>query len=752
MKFPNLPFLEKKEKPQYFLSLIFRTDKLDAFVFQELGKTIKVVSEQEEFFQDSLEKADFEEILDVSDKVISAAEDELNLTTEVSKTIFGLKDSWVENGKIKKEYLDILKKLCESLGLTPVGFLTIPEAVVGLLQEEEGAPPSAILVDVSKNRVNVSLVKAGKIVEAKSSEIHETSVFTVDTLLKHFEVSEILPSKIVLLSEDEDLVQEFISHQWSKSLPFLHLPQITNLLPGFMGKAFVLGIATQMGAQVRDEFEAPSEEPIPAQPNIEQEQAEEEKVEVSPVEEKKETIEYLPAEYFGFMEGKDVGKVPPPQPKVETNEETEAVIEEIPEEVKLEEENRILPATFLAVILPKVKKSLSAISKLFKTIPISKVSSRIPFGLRNIFILAAFVFFLLLVTFYYFLGLKANVTLGIKPQIIEKSQDITFSSSSNFANNTIKGDLVSVSEDGTASTNATGKKETGDKAKGTVTVFNSSITTITFPAQTIITSNTSTKLNFLTTAKVTVASRSADVPPTAGTAIVNVEAEKFGTEYNLPSGTKFLSISGNSDVSAKNDNPFSGGTKKEITAVSKDDLNKLQNDLQKQLEGKAKDDINKKLSQGKSLLSDFVNVSFDKKDFDKNVDDEASKVNLKATLSFQTISYDKKELLDYIKATFQGNTTIDEGNVEISFENIKLKNNNDVSAKMKLKAKIIPSIDKESLAKEISGKSFTSAANRLKNIPQVVDVKIKFSPNIPLLPKFLPRIPKNIRIIILENA
>src|SRR5258708_16347150 len=657
---------------------------MEAFIFEKSGDAMRVVSQQEEFFEDSLDTAEYEEILEIADRVVSADEEEANLGDDVWKTIFGLKETWVQDNKIKPEKLESLKKLCDQLGLVPVGFLTISEAIVGLLQKEEGAPPSAILVDITKNNLTVSLVRAGKVIETKMSEIHQSAAFTVDTLLKHFENVEILPSRIILLSEDEELVQEFVSHPWSKSLPFLHLPQITNLQSGFMGKAFVLGIANQFGAQVMDEFAT-------AQPNVPEEKAAESTVPVlqeneivepaAPVEQTpvnqpvESNIEYVSndaQEFFGFVQGKDVSKIkaPIPEQNIPVADE-EKVTEEIPEEIKLESEGRqILPAGAM-LLLPKVMNFLAGAFAVLKNslTRLYPLLRRLPVKNKGILFLAGPLILLVLLLLYYFLGLHAVATIKVDPKIVEKSQDITFSPTSNFNNNVIKGEFIAVSEDGSTSGGATGKKQTGDKAKGTVTVFNSSTQTITYPAQTKIVSSNS--LGFLTTAKVTVASRSADVPPTAGTASVNVEAEKFGTEYNLPSGTKFPSISGNSDVAAKNDNPFSGGTKKDITVFSKDDAQKLRDDLVKSLEEKAKADMQSKLSANQSILPNFVNEVLTKENFDKNVDDEAKTVSLKGTVSYESLSYDKKEFSDYLKKVFGDG--VDTKNVELSFENIKVK-------------------------------------------------------------------------------
>jgi len=763
MKFPSIPFFEKKEKVEYFISLVFRDEKLNSFVFEQKASVIKIVNSQEEFFVDSLDKTSFEELLDASDKIISQAEDELDLPIEIQKTVFGLKETWVKDAKIKKEYLDVLKRLSNSLGLIPVGFLTISEAVVSLLQKEEGAPPSAILVDVGKNSLTVSLVRAGKVIEAKTAEIHQTPVFTVDTLLKHFAAIEILPSKVVLLNEDEELVQGFISHQWSKSLPFLHLPQIVSLQNDSIGKAFVIGIANQTGAEVLMEFE-----PSPPASDSEDrggtafEETDEHKEQLDqnpitepepiepgePIEPVESQIQFINSpDYFGFT-NKDVADSQPPKTEKVENVESQ-VFEEIPEEVKLEEtQKQTLPAD-LFVVLPKIKNFLIQLLSRIKKISL-RLSQDFPIKNRGILFLAAPLLVLLLLIVYYFFYLSANVKIFVKPRIVEKNQDIVFSTtSSDFKNNTIKGDFVLATEDGTSSTNATGTKETGDKAKGTVTIFNSTDTTVTFPAASkLISSN---NLTFLTLDKATIASQSGDVfsSKTPGKTNVNVESLNFGTENNLPSGTKF-SIGSNSLIAAKNDNPFSGGTKKEITVISKDDIAKVQNDLIKSLEEKAKNDIKGKLAAGLDLLPNFTSESLDKKSLDKEADVEAKTVTLTGTVSYETLSYDKNEFLFFLKTIFSQDQSIDRDNVILSFENLK-KSGGQVSAKMNVKVKIIPKIDIQSLSKKITGGSFVKAKNELTAIDQVKDVEIKFSPNIGFLPKNLPRISKNIKIIILEN-
>jgi hypothetical protein len=66
--------------------------------------------------------------------------------------------------------------------------------------------------------------------------------------LKFFTSVEVLPSRILLLNADpdEELDQQFITHQWSKSLPFLHMPHVSLLGEHFDAVASVYGAASQM--------------------------------------------------------------------------------------------------------------------------------------------------------------------------------------------------------------------------------------------------------------------------------------------------------------------------------------------------------------------------------------------------------------------------------------------------------------------------------------------------------------------------
>lgn len=755
-----VPFLEKKEKPDYYLGLILRNEIVTSVIFEKIGNTIKYIGHDQEEFDTTIEDQDSEGFLNTLDKVITKGEAALPENAETHKTIFALKDNWVEDNKIKKEYLEKLKKASDELNLNPIGFVIFSESIINLVQKEEGAPVTAILADIGKKYVTVSLIKAGKILEVRSSEIHETASYTVDTLLKHFQTPEVMPSKILLLgSEEDELTQEFISHPWSKSLPFLHLPQIVSLPQDAPIKATLLGASTQMDTQL-----------VYTPPNMDEEMEEKiqplEKGEVieKPSVENKPSLEYVDKdnslEFFGFSENADVSKIQPTPKKTQEQIPNEVVkdnFSQVPEEVKLEEEKENVPVN-AALTTEKIKKFLPIFLASLKKIKVKEIIDFVKTktsGNRKILLIPlAIILLLLVILYFYFFTTKATVTLLLTPKSESKTaQSITFSSSSptDISNSIIATDFVSVTETGSITANVTGKKDVGTPAKGSVTVFNNDSNPVTFPSGTTITSSNS--LNFTLDKAVTVASASGDIfsGTTPGTTSVLVTASDIGGDYNLPSGTKFT-IGSDSNVAAKNDNAFSGGTKKQATVVSKDDQQALLSKLPKQLESKAKDDISKKAMSGKTILPTFIQESVTDKSFNKNVDDQASQLTLKGTVSFKAASYDNSDVLTLAKTVFtSSDAVLGKDNLEISAKNISVEKNNDVSADLTIKAKLFPKLDQNSLKQQIAGSSVLKATNMLSNIPQVESVNIAISPNIPFLPKNLPGNIKNIIINLSEK-
>jgi len=737
----NLPFIKnfnKKILPSYFLVLILRDEKAQAVIFEEIEGKAKIIGRKEEYFSSSIDEASSDEFLEVLDKAISQAESSLPENIQTQKTIFGVKESWTDKDQIKKEYLAKLKKASEELGLTPIGFLVISQAISHLLQKEEGAPISAILAEVNRKTVTITLIRAGKIIETKSSEIHESIPFTVDTVLKHFNIPEILPSRIIIFNGKEDLTQEFISHTWSKSLPFLHLPQITNLPSGFDANSVLVGAAVQMG------FEVLAEE-MPQKSRLNEKHIE------NPDEISSEN-KTAGSDAFGFLRNIDVAKMPG------EFQEKEGDIPQIPQaqEVSptttpyIKKAASILIAITNATLMLVGKINIKKILLFFSKIPKGKITILVPLILFVITALIA----------SYFVFLKGTIEITVGPKIIERNKNILFSATdkTDSSKNIIKGEFVFVSEDGSVSIAATGKKDVGVNAKGSITIYNGSDISRTLAQGTIL--RASNGLEFTLDSPINikaVASHSANENPPPEKTTANVTANQLGKESNFPSGTKFsVSSFSASDLIAINGDPFSGGTKKEVTVVSKNDSAKLEEDLPKQLENKAKETLKNRIGQNKILLPNFISKSLSKKSLNARIGDEVNQITLTGTVEYQGLSYDKNDLIVFSKSLLEKNVPktqeINYNNIKTSVLDIKSKNDEEVEANINIKALLVPKISESKLTKDLQGKSFKNAEDALYKLPQVANVTIKLSPNLPFLPKTLPSRGSNIKILIKING
>lgn len=746
MKLIKPAFMDKKEEEkEYFLSLILRNEKATAVVFEKTGNQVKFVGKGERNFTDTIEKADSEEFLDALDKAIGEAESVLPPNVETHKTLFALKASWVEDNKIKKERLDLLKKADSELSLNPIGFLVFAESVVNLVQKDEGAPVSAILAEVGEKYLTAYLVKGGRVIEARTSEIHESTAHSLDLVLKHFQATEVMPARILILADtEEDLTQEFIGFSWSKSIPFLHIPQIQSLPEESDVKAVLLGAAVQMNANLIFDAQSVENNQAPGE-NVEEEEKSDETQEVQKESDAKEL--------FGFVEGADVIKSQPKNPMEHSKEQAEILEEvspEIPEEIKESYEQPENMGSVGVSMVDKLKVTAAAVFASFRKFNFKKIPIG-NFGQRNILIIPI-ILTVLVIAFLFILSLnaKAKVEIFVNPKDEQKNASVTFSpnGSTNLDENTLKVNLVSVNESGQTTINTSGKQDVGEKAKGTVTIFNNDTDSISLSSGTTITASSGQK--FTLDSAVKVASASGDIfsGTKPGTTDVKVTAAGIGPEYNLPSGTKFT-VGSSTTAAGKNDSAFSGGTKKSVTVVSKDDISKAEQELPKSLSEKAKGDLSQKVEDGFTLLPDFVNTDLSSEDFSNKLNDQSDSLTLKANVSFNFISYKNSEMQDLVSRILNDpNFSLDKSDLNISAKNLKVLKNKDISATLNIDAKLLPKIDNDLLSKQIAGESILKARNQITNINQVADTTITISPHIPFLSNTLPKNPKNIQIVI----
>ncbi|HSW47498.1 MAG TPA: baseplate J/gp47 family protein, partial [Candidatus Saccharimonadales bacterium] len=759
----KLPFLNnKKTDKEYYLGLILDDEKATAVIIEEALGKIKNISRHSEHLPSMLEVIPEDDLIKIVDRTISKAEEVLPPNIETHKTIFGVKENWVEqeSKKIKKDYLAKLKKVCDALDLSPIGFMVIGEAIANMMQHDEGSPLSAILVDVSKNNAYITLFRGGQISESASGAIEHSIPATVDNLLKRF-TAPVLPTKIILLHtlEAKALSQHFINHEWSKSLPFLHVPQISVLPIDYEARAITYGASQQMGFEVIDVSEKIHD--IEDSSQDEKDTEEKENEEQPPIHNKTDEAG------FGFMLDQDVSKQTRPEvlpeilPKTELKK-ADAVetFDKSVEHENLEDESlkKDLDAEDYteekkdSKIQQKIMTTYSGIIGILQNISFPKITKSLGIFSKNkglklpVIIIGAFLILVAIISLFYFYKVKATIVLSVKPNVVTQNANVTFSSNAgnDFSKNIIAAKSVSTSIDGEVSTDATGKKDTGNKAKGSVTIYNNSDSSVSLSSGTSLKS--SNNLTFTTDKDINIASASGDIfsGTKPGTVDVSVTAKDIGTESNLPSGSKFT-VGSNTNLAAKNDSAFSGGNKKAITVVSSSDLAKLKTDLSKSLEKNATDELSKKIGSEEKLLPGFSDTTLSKTKFDKGVDDEAKQVKLNATVNFNAISYQNSDLENFDKSILKDHFTQDISFADNSLKNevtdVKAGDNNEEKATLKITAGLLPKIDNNEVVNKLKNKSSKEAKEILNTLPQVAGSEIKFSPNILFLSSIFPRLP-----------
>lgn len=702
--------LGKKEPQQeHFLALILKERAVKAVIWGEKDGQVAVVDQGMVKAEKNLDALEPAELLPLVDQAIGIAEKTLPQSVKTTKTIFGLNEWWVGGTTISQPYMGKIKRLSKELDLTPLGFVVIPEAIAHQLKlEEGGSPPTALLVSVGTDVIGVTLVRAGRIEASKTTTKEgKSDSETAAAIIRSFGDVEILPSRILLFDGEvslEEAKQEFIAYPWTKQFSFLHFPKIDILPTDLDARAVVSGAAKEMGFSL-EESEKEAAPPSPAQAEEKPQLQEEEEV-------------------FGFAKDRDI------------------VEEALDKEDQLEddEEERIKPTTSAAV-LPKPPLDLPAKTKKLPSITITPIfsffaslgsmmrsfipSATIPSGLpmtRRLWLpLAILVVLLFLFLSIFIFVPTATVTLVAQARVLENDVQVTIDS--NVAGvdkekKIIPAQTVETKQEGKKTTEATGKKTIGEKAKGEVTIYNKTENRKTFPKGTLLLGPS--ELRFTLNDDVTVASTSA-FELTPSSVKVKVTADQIGEESNVPANTNFpFKEFPTSSYFAKNDGPFTGGTKKEVTVVSKDDQDTLLTALTEELRSKAKEDLASK-SGGNEIVDIDMKEETGTKKFSKNVDDESDKIELSLSMSFSTLAYKNSDLLELtgskIESDVPAGFTFQKDKFETSVKNVQKDKKGIPTVVVHYKATLIPNLDPNRIRNDIVGKSKPAVEAYLKSLP-----------------------------------
>lgn len=703
MKLPDAfnKFIQKSpQKEEVYLSLVLEAAAIGAAVWtlsQEKKPHIGTAATEQ------VEADSWEKRLEACDRAIARLAEKEG-RDDFEKVVLGLPAYYLTHeDNIEVHTQGHIKTITEELELTAIGFVPIHQAIVHMIKQEEGVPPSVILLEVGPEKIETILYKVGTIVGRVSIGMGDL-VPEFERALKGFKEIEVLPSRILLYGSIQETLEgykrDLLKHPWPTRANFLHYPKIEILpqlaLAGAVSLAGASELIGQMGT-VAEEIHEEVEE-------IEPEEADENVVEVTP-------------ETLGFRRDVDILEKP-------------AVVAEEP---------------------PKKRELKETLMQFVSRLKFPKIHS-VAVPKSGVLVLLILLLFLGGGGWLsYWVLPKAAVTIFQVPKTISEVSEVTVNPTATVvdaATKIVPGRKEEKTVTGDKTIVVTGQKDVGDPSKGTVTIYNKTLTGKLLKKGTILTAGS---LSFTLDSEVSIASASESVGSiTFGKASAAITAAKLGPQSNLPGSTEFsVKDTSMSIMIARNDVALSGGTSKVVTVVSRADYEALVSDLTKDLIAKAKSELATNVTGGGRLIDDTVKTTVTEKKFDQELDQESKELHGSITVAISGISFRDEDVAslftDLVAANVPSGYTLRDSGARVNTTNVKLQKDGSIKLNIEYLGQALPVFDLPVIRKKLAGISLTQAPEELRAIAGVGGVEIgKVSRS--LWSKNLPVNPGNISI------
>ena len=331
---------------------------------------------------------------------------------------------------------------------------------------------------------------------------------------------------------------------------------------------------------------------------------------------------------------------------------------------------------------------------------------------------------------------KATVVIETDTESIDASFAFTASPAATNVDesaNVVPAKLVTEKKNEAATAPATGQKDVGTKASGTISVRNCEDTSPrTLPTGTVFAANGK---NFTSNAALTVSggqfSGGGSVCNSTSSS-VGVTAATSGEAYNVAAATYTTgALSGNFTISGS---AMSGGTTRVVKVVTEQDVATAKAKID------AKDDVSKKNLQQQLEDADFfvIGSSFAKTNESTTptpgVDQEGNEVKVTYAADYTMIGINRDDLKKLIQNSLKDQIDTerqqvqDDGLEQATFTVKSTAENGDTIIEVTTKAEVGPDIDTEALKAEIAGKKSGETENIVKALPGVKNAEVNYSP------------------------
>ena len=337
----------------------------------------------------------------------------------------------------------------------------------------------------------------------------------------------------------------------------------------------------------------------------------------------------------------------------------------------------------------------------------------------------------------YFVMPKATITIRTNTTTVNDNISFTVSTAAialDESKSIVPAETKTVKKTGVQKVPATGQKNTGDKATGTMTVTNciDDGAAHTVPAGTSFTYN---NVTFVTNAALALepALFSGSTCKSANFGLskdVAVTASQSGGQYNVTTHSYTSGISG---ITGQGSN-MAGGTDKMVTVISQQDVDNAKQKIVDSKDG-AKTDLLKAFTDAKLFgLAETLVLGTPAVTSSPNVGDQVAEVTVTAVTDYtmlgvkeddlkKLVENDAKKQIDSKKQAIW-----DYGLAQGTFTVTAKKSNDEQTLSLQTVATLGAQIDAEALKKQIAGKKRGDVLQIIQSQPSVQDVNISYSP------------------------
>lgn len=733
---------------QQFFAFVMFPDRVAVVLWQRSGEKISILA------QSGLIETETAQDKDLSLAIDTALDQMGDVGLGIKGALFVVPSSWVEGGDLSDKKKRFLKNLTHDLILDPLGYVVLTDTLLAHEASKSPKPLSGILVFDSNREWLLEDVRQGLAQPVEfvgKSQDHAADQAELASRLKKLGAR---PRALLipLDARTQDNTEETLEATLATAVEIVRPEELVKIAVTVGGAEILDSLPTEstdhdtvaskdaieeaaVAASVADDDFAPMD------------------FNVAPVTEPEEVAPTpaAPSPTVWDVSPQDTSRVTERSPAgfIIHRSSQDTIEDELPEEG---EEYDPEP------VAPRAKRSFPKIS-----LPAFKLPSLR--GKKNIFVLGLGAVLLLLLAaigggYFWLAGsYTATASVWLQPQVVEQefqfiagAPNASAAATANAVN--LPGEIITENVTLETEVPATGTKITGDPATGTVTLLNKTSQDKTFAAGTRLQGD-GKAFEFRDEVTVEAAEEDGD-GITFGKVDADVKAVDIGPEGNIAKDVNFTVANfDSSSYQAKSKEAFTGGTKREIQAVSQQDIDRAAQQLKQAAQDEVKKKFAERQNEGNTIFPSGQ-ITVTNTQASPQVDEEAKFVKVSITASSPGLLLTAEQSLEQGRTLLASQVQADQellpDTVEFQPQNVTVSpDGRSFTISAKVAGQTVLRVMADELSQEIQGAYVARAETILSEKPGVARQEIVIEPSwirwlFSQLPKDSERIQMNIKL------